>query len=65
MTEDDAKTKYCPIAKLGAVFDGNWNKGHCMGSACMAWRWIVKLNGPDHGYCGLAGAATSYSVGKP
>lgn len=40
MTEEDAKTKYCPT---GAAFD------YCQGAACMAWRWtpgarVFRLN---------------------
>jgi hypothetical protein len=42
-----------------AIGDGQQNK--CVGSACMAWRWLPDPNGikPNcgRGYCGLAGAA--------
>jgi hypothetical protein len=31
MTEDEAKTKWCPQAE-----HRDWK---CVGSACMAWRW--------------------------
>ena len=60
MTEDEAKTKWCPQAH-----DGSNQK--CIGSKCMAWRWrynnrdLIKdrpeeFKGlKDVGYCGLAG----------
>lgn len=47
MTEEEAKTKWCPFAR--PVAWGGGNRGHvsgadiedaqCIGSACMAWRW--------------------------
>lgn len=57
MTEDEAKTKWCPYGRspttddkgliaLGAPVtnrrtDGRIDAGSlCLGSACMAWRWI-------------------------
>lgn len=66
MTEDEAKTKWCPQT-LGRTPP---NPEACGGSACMAWRWITETHTPpgtdpfatrkptqrtDHGYCGLAG----------
>lgn len=66
MTEDEAKTKWCPFARIS---DGEpptsvnrpepyGDVPHCLGSGCMAWRWEV----PDPatyksapGFCGLAG----------
>lgn len=58
MTEEEAKTKWCPFGRVeGPFVYGNptVNRGEaekswtfCIASACMAWR------GP--GYCGLAGA---------
>jgi|HubBroStandDraft_1064217.scaffolds.fasta_scaffold778719_2 hypothetical protein len=44
VTEDDAKTKWCPFTRVGEQAsgaaenrpDGSFN---CIGSACMAWRW--------------------------
>lgn len=53
MTEDEAKTKWCPFARPGQVqpadcgelrgnrmMNGDVDGGAlCIGSACMAWRW--------------------------
>lgn len=41
MTEDEAKTKWCPMRRRydstsDVIADGN----HCIGSACMAFRWV-------------------------
>ena len=63
MTEDAAKTKVCPIARMRASYEGNWDKGECIGSACMMWRIecgslgtpLYATDGTLHGYCGLAG----------
>ncbi len=52
MTEDKAKTKWCPFVRMSPQSATN-NRGdyhpnpgnvNCIGSACMAWRWnlIVK-----------------------
>ncbi len=81
MTEDEAKTKWCPMVRYGVADDGKcstnrspevWGpqhgatsrvNAHCIGSQCMAWRLMPKLEDPasgikmipDGGYCGLAG----------
>lgn len=74
MTEDEAKTKWCPFARVTDVISsggGNrWDGGGnpygapigylCIGSACMAWRWINSnaqgfTDYRVNGYCGLAG----------
>ena len=63
MTEEEAKhTRCCGPEGCGEMrYDGSPldQKRHCIGSACMAWRWDVEKNrkgpGIDHGYCGLAG----------
>lgn len=76
MTEAEAATKWCPHTRRyhsGGGYnrtDSNAKPGgtHCIGSQCMAWRWVKDelttfvANGqsiPDykseHGYCGLAG----------
>lgn len=51
MTEDQARTKWCPMARVGSDTSGrgslnrDWAKGpnthstQCAGSACMMWRW--------------------------
>jgi len=75
MTEQDAMDKWCPhSAKYHS--NGSYNRSdtaitpsgtHCIGSRCMAWRWIQDeliafvANGKTvvtdgtHGYCGLSG----------
>jgi hypothetical protein len=65
MTEDEAKTKWCPWARLGlnqdvavnrlidAVAggeDGVYDNTRCIGSGCMAWRMSA-----GKGWCGMAG----------
>ena len=72
MTEDEAKTKWCPHARVGdrdcapnRDCDGTILSVHkCIASQCMAWRAVpVKSTNIDGvtihengGYCGLAGA---------
>jgi hypothetical protein len=57
MTEDEAKTKWCP--------QGEHRDWKCIGSACMAWRWHQPTysgrygetptgEAPTEGHCGLA-----------
>ena len=68
MTEDQAKTKWCPFYR--ATEKGMDNRlsvrngageACCIGAACMAWRWDRSLTDTDSdksftsGYCGLAG----------
>lgn len=65
MTEEQAKTKWCPFVRLTAS-QGEWHTSRdpslpsapddtqayrCIASACMAWR----SRHPENGYCGLAG----------
>ena len=76
MTEEEAKTKWCPFVRLHGG-DMSFNRygagetppmGLCIGSACMAWRWVVDEIGNPRvfatqtlgeevrlGSCGLAG----------
>ncbi len=53
MTEDEAKTKWCPHVRMAEHGD------FCLGSDCMAWR--VKVIGCEH--CG--GLGTVGNVGRP
>lgn len=53
MTEDEAKTKWCPFARVGTSSHPGYpainrdveggvrteEASRCEGSACMAWRW--------------------------
>ena len=63
MTEDEAKTKWCPMARLasgggsvnryyvGGMGGGPTTGSNCIASGCMMWRETSS----QHGYCGLAG----------
>lgn len=56
MTEDEAKTKWCPFARVGSEKTGigsinrDWAivektmAANCIGSTCMAWRWRMVAN---------------------
>ena len=57
MTEEEAKTKWCPFARNGGEAGCNrLQSTECLGSACMAWRWSEEFADADtEGYCGLAG----------
>lgn len=68
MTEDEAKTKWCPFVRTGltagmavnrhvadapGVWEGVYDETRCIGSGCMAWRGSGEVN-KSGGY----GAAT-------
>jgi len=75
MTEEEAKTKWCPMVRFtgaGTATDQEWatNRGgdygaqafKCIGSECMAWRGYYVMKDTEkvhHGYCGLAGGSGS------
>ena len=55
MTEEEAKTKWCPLAQI-AVMEPCPHIQTCAGSNCMMWRLEKDLYRDDYvGYCGLAG----------
>lgn len=66
MTEEEAKTKMCPMTfpRSGSIGERG-QEDPCIGSACMAWRWSDEYSKTDlggghsinepTGYCGLAG----------
>ena len=73
MPEDEAKLKWCPMARLSEM-GGTYNRCgpsanlQCIGSACMAWRtgvWDHQRNlkpedrTPGVGYCGAFGRPKS------
>ena len=62
MTEQEAKTKWCPMMRSSTgVFDKHREPANndCIGSGCMMWRWDEWAEGgrveDKHGHCGLAG----------
>ena len=72
MTEDEAKTKWCPMVRSSDadqtvdnayISDRNPSYSRCIGSDCMMWRLFerhyldnVPPKSSIQGYCGLAGA---------
>lgn len=64
MTEEEAKTKWCPFARIpfyatsGTLTVNRDRSGsvaaRCVGSECMAWRQLVEAL--NTGFCGLAGS---------
>ena len=72
LTEDEAKTKWCPFARESAVNPSMpWNGPipthptlNCIASACMAWRFgrrVGEANMTTRGYCGLARKPRDYA----
>ncbi len=66
MTEDEAKTKWCPYQGVGVKADSKAGaRSRCIASDCMAWRTshttdsaggrVVMTCKDGHGFCGLAG----------
>jgi hypothetical protein len=70
MLPDEAKSKWCPFAKVVTVMNGNTlvttdNRGntdqstpinvYCIADSCMCWRWYQETAPDAGGYCGLGG----------
>ncbi len=67
MTEEEAKTKWCPMVRDVRMTNGNLEigSGYCKASGCMMWKIgpkAVPVKGPydvsieiQTGYCGLGG----------
>ena len=67
MTEDEAKTKWCPMVRSSDlekdvdncyIKDRNPTYSRCIGSDCMMWRWELDVRFAEmsktDGHCGLA-----------
>ena len=67
MTENEAKTKWCPMARklahsgddgfVACNRDADGGLAACIASECMWWMWDCKDLGPasqDEGHCGAA-----------
>jgi len=69
MTEEEARTKWCPQIRWTShgegysdPFENRGSNCNCIASDCMMWRWNrdIMAGGsgraePTQGYCGLAG----------
>jgi hypothetical protein len=65
MTEEEAKTKWCPQTLCARLIVSDhveqpveMGGARCIGSKCMAWRWERASNSSikrKDGFCGLAG----------
>jgi len=69
MTEEEAKTKWCPMARvIESANDPSFNRiqykdkddvevahgSYCIATDCMMWEWL-ELPGEGEGYCGFKG----------
>lgn len=54
-TEAEAKEKWCPQIHDDTGRNPRIFNVDCLGSRCMAWRWIGAQGPEQQGYCGLAG----------
>lgn len=64
VTEEEAKTKWCPHVRVRHSSQAVINRTPdpmpeadfgCIGSRCMSWRWLFDGFVLTRGYCGLAG----------
>lgn len=59
MLEEEAKSKWCPFARVGSAYQPGFSINRvvketcCIASCCMAWRVTSEVTG--RGFCGLAG----------
>lgn len=61
MTEEEARTKWCPFVRIGNYLSGGSlnraangdidNAMKCIASECMGWRWI----NAETGFCRIVG----------
>ncbi len=62
-TEEQAKNKEChqwlakgEYSRMDGKYHSDSHKPPCTASRCMAWRWIISVDGnKKHGFCGIAG----------
>ena len=57
MTEDQAKEKWCPMVRMGAISSHGFNRDSqagtdyphykCVASDCAMWRWVQETYTPD------------------